>query len=146
MRVTKYKTILDDNRIVSLVKEDSVNYPYASSLHDPVTVHRLMCEVFQHDKQTEEYLYLLCVNAKNKLIGCFEISHGTVNASLRSPREIFQKAFLCNAAGFILAHNHPSGDIAPSNDDIQTYRKIKAASGIMGIRFLDNITLLKRAE
>ena len=82
---------------------------------------------------------MVALNTKNKPLGVFEVSHGTVNQSVCSPRELFIKALLCGAANIILAHNHPSGDIAPSKTDVENYRIVKEAGQLMGIKLLDSI-------
>lgn len=141
MRITQYRTIQNANMEIQLVKERSCNYIGMETLSNPASIHRMLCDVFQHDKQTEEYLYLICVNAATKPTGIFEISHGTVNQALCSPREIFQKALLCNATGIFLAHNHPSGSTTPSKEDLEMYRRIKSACDLMNIPIYDNIII-----
>ena len=69
-------------------------------------------EDLRHRKQ--EHMKLLMLNTKSKLIGETDISKGTVNASLVSPRELFIEALEKNAVSIILMHNHPSGDPVPS--------------------------------
>ena len=93
------------------------------------------------DKLTEEYLYALCLNAKNDIIAVFEVSHGIVNMTVSNPREIFQKALLANATNIILIHNHPSGDPTPSMDDINNKKRIKEAGDILGIKLLDSLVI-----
>ncbi len=139
MRIIKYSTILDDEKHCQLIKEKAVNYNFQGNFNNPKDISEMLCELYNLNRQTEEYLYLICLNTKCKLLGIFEISHGTVNSSLCSPREIFQKALLCNASNIVLAHNHPSGDVTPSREDKCIYRRIKEASTIMGIPFLDNL-------
>lgn len=139
MRITKYNTILNSDKHCELIKEKSVNYQYNGNFSNPQSIYNMLCDVFQHNRQTEEYLYLLCFNTKCRLLGVFEVSHGTVNASLCNTREIFQKALLCNASNIVLAHNHPSGNTTPSKEDIAVYRKIKEAANIMGIGYIDNL-------
>ena len=78
---------------------------------------------------------------KGKPLGVFEISHGTINQSICNPRDIFIKALLCGAAGIILAHNHPSGDVAPSKNDMEIYKRVKEAGQLLGIGLLDNIII-----
>ncbi len=141
MRITKYNTILNTDKHCELIKEKSVNYQYDGNFSNPQSIYNMLCDVFQHDKQTEEYLYLLCFNTKCRLLGVFEISHGIVNASLCNTREIFQKALLCNASNIVLAHNHPSGDTTPSKEDMQIYRRVKEAADIMGIGYIDNLII-----
>lgn len=140
MRITEYKTLLNADRQCEIVKEKSVNYKTnVDTLTSPAAIYRLLCDVFQHDKQSEECVYLLCFSIKCKLLGVFEMSRGTVNTSMCSPREIFQKALLCNASRIVLAHNHPSGDVTPSVQDMKTCEVVKSASTIMGVELLDNI-------
>jgi DNA repair protein RadC len=79
------------------------------------------------------------MNTKNRIIGVFEVSHGTVNASLVTPREAFQKALLANAVSVIFMHNHPSGDCTASRQDIEITNRLVEAGKIIGIDVLDHI-------
>lgn len=141
MRITQYNTIMNDDKICQLVKEKSINYicEGLDSLSSPDRIHRMMCDVFQHDKRPEEYVYLLCLNAKCKLQGIFEISHGAATTSICNPREIFQKALLCNAHNIVIVHNHPSGNPTPSKEDSVIYRKFKELGEMMGVYLADSI-------
>ena len=66
---------------------------------------------------------------------------GTVNKSLVHPREVFKNAYLCSASGIICIHNHPSGDINPSKEDINITLRLKECGKIMGIELLDHIII-----
>ena len=68
---------------------------------------------------------------------------GTLNANLVHPREIFQEALKQNAASVILAHNHPSGDNEPSEDDILITKRISEAGKLMGVEVLDHVIIAK---
>ena len=81
------------------------------------------------------------LNTKSRLLGETDISKGTVNASLISPRELFIEALQKNAVGIILLHNHPSGDPTPSREDILLTRRIKEAGSLIGIELLDHIII-----
>ena len=139
-RMTKYTTKLTENKRVVLEKEVSMNYPTLSyvikSPDDAATIGK---EFMRIHEEPEEYMYMICVNVKNKVIGVFEISHGTVNASLVTPREVFQKALLANAVSIILMHNHPSGDSTPSRQDIEITTRLTEAGKILGVEVLDHI-------
>lgn len=89
----------------------------------------------------EEYVYTLALDNKNKATGLFEISHGTVNSSVISPREIYIRALLLGASSIILFHNHPSGDVTPSKDDILVTKRVKAAGELLGVELLDHIII-----
>jgi DNA repair protein RadC len=84
---------------------------------------------------------MVCVNTKNRVIGVFEISHGTVNSSLVNAREVFQKALLANAVSIILMHNHPSGDVTPSKEDVDVTKKLTEAGKILGVQVLDHLII-----
>ena len=84
---------------------------------------------------------LLLFNTRTKLIGETDISKGTVNAALVSPRELFIEALQKNAVSIILLHNHPSGDPTPSKEDILLTRKVRDAGNLIGIDLLDHIIL-----
>ena len=84
---------------------------------------------------------LLLLNTKARLIGETDISKGTVNASLISPRELFVEALQKNAVSIILLHNHPSGDPTPSKEDVLLTRRIRDAGSLIGIELLDHIVI-----
>lgn len=139
MRITKYKTLKDSNGHASLVKDMATNYTRETSLTNPGAIVQMLCDVFEIDKQTEEYAYLLCFNTAMKLTGVLEISHGSVNCSIVQTREVFQKALLCNASNIIVAHNHPSENTNPSKSDVEVYEKLKEAGALMSIPLQDFI-------
>lgn len=138
MRITTYRTELDENKHNVLVKENSCNYP-VNVLNNPQAAAEMLNDVFRLNKQAEEHLYMIALNTKGKPLGVFEISHGTVNSALCTPREIFIRSLLCGASGIILAHNHPSGDVTPSKEDIATHKRIKETGQLVGIELLDSI-------
>lgn len=142
MRVVKYKTKLVDGRKAVLDKDYSVNYPEMDNMmNSPSVVAKLAKEFLRMHEETEEYMYMLCLNTKLRLNGIFEVSHGNVNSSICGTREIFQKALLGNAVSIILVHNHPSGDCTPSREDIEVTKRLKEAGKIVGVEVLDHIII-----
>lgn len=121
-----------------LVKENDFEYS-EQNLNQPKYIVEMMNSVFSLDRKAEEYMYLLALNTKCVPVGVFEISHGTVNSSLCSPREILIRALLVGATGIILIHNHPSGDITPSQSDYTSTEKINAACEIIQVDLVDHI-------
>lgn len=105
----------------------------------PSTVAEYYMEDMRHQKQ--EHMKLLMLNTKSKLLGETDISKGTVNASLVSPRELFIEALEKNAVSIILLHNHPSGDPTPSENDILLTKRVKEAGALIGIDLLDHIII-----
>lgn len=140
VRMVKYKTKLTENKRVELEKEVSMNCPTLSyvikSPGDAADIGRTFMRIHEN---TEEYLYLICMNTKNKVVGVFELTHGSVNSSMFSTREVYQKALLANAVSIILMHNHPSGDPTPSRQDIEVTKRASEAGNIIGIELLDHI-------
>lgn len=100
-------------------------------------------EVFEYVKPMtrlpKEHLRGLYLNNRNRLIRDEVISIGTLNESLAHPREILVVAIETKCAGFILVHNHPSGDPTPSQEDFAVTRKVLEASKVVEITFLDHI-------
>ena len=91
--------------------------------------------------QRREHFLCLYLNARNQVVHKELISIGSLSASIVHPREVFQVAVTRAAASIILAHNHPSGDVTPSKEDIELTRRMVEAGGIMGIDILDHIIL-----
>ncbi len=87
----------------------------------------------------KEHLVALYLDAQNHLISRETISIGSLNTTRTHPREILQPAIAVSALGFILAHNHPSGSLTPSQDDVDFTRAIKRASEIIGIGLYDHL-------
>lgn len=91
-------------------------------------------------KEKKEHFAILFFDTRNKLI-FNDVSVGTLNASLVHPREVFNKAILNNASHIVIAHNHPSGDSTPSEDDIVTTRRLVESGKILGITVIDHIVV-----
>ncbi|MBM4402763.1 MAG: DNA repair protein RadC [Candidatus Cloacimonetes bacterium] len=93
--------------------------------------------------KAKEHFKLILLNPRNKIIGISTISIGTLNASLVHPREVFKDAIVHSAASVVLAHNHPSDDPDPSEDDLKITKKLVDSGKILGIEVLDHIIIAK---
>lgn len=140
MRITKYRTELDANRHNVLVKESAVNYA-CESLNNSAAIATMFNSVFGLDRMAEEYVYMTAFSSAFKVLGVFEISHGSVSASLISPREVFIRLLLSGAANFVICHNHTSGLCTPSEKDIDMTKRLKKCADLMGVRFIDHIII-----
>ena len=89
--------------------------------------------------ETKEHLFVLHLNTKNQIIKPELISVGTLNAALIHPREVFKAAIKESSHAIILVHNHPSGDVEPSNADKQVTELLKKASALIQIDLLDHV-------
>ena len=94
----------------------------------------------------QEVLYCFCINTKNQINSVELISKGSLTGSIVHPREVLKAAILTNSASIILAHNHPSGNPEPSEDDIEITKRIARACEIMGISFLDHVIISENSD
>lgn len=142
VRMIKYKTRLTENKRVQLEKEYSINRPdLVPIIKSPDDAATIGTDFIRIHEEPEEYMYMLCLNNKNRVTGIFEISHGNVNSSIVGPREVFQKALLANAVNIILMHNHPSGDPSPSKEDVDVTIRLTDAGKLLGIQVLDHLVI-----
>lgn len=93
-----------------------------------------------------EHFQVLLLNVRRRLIRHEHISQGILDQVLVHPREVFKLAINANAAAVVLAHNHPSGDPAPSEGDIKVTRDIIRAGDLLRINVLDHVILGRRNE
>ena len=110
-------------------------------IKNPEAVFKLMSSSIK-DK-AKEHFKLILLNSRNKKIGLSTISIGTLTTSLVHPREVFKDAITHSAASVILAHNHPSGDPEPSEDDLKITRKLVESGKILGVEVIDHIIIGK---
>lgn len=87
----------------------------------------------------DEVVMLACVDNRGIVLDCQEIARGSVNETSITVRRIVELAMLFNAAGVILAHNHPSGLALPSREDITTTKRVQAGLDAVGVRLLDHV-------
>ena len=114
---------------------------YKSSLKitNANTVFNYTKDLFFDKKQ--EYFYALYFDSKQKLIDKKLLFIGTLNRSIVHPREIFKYAYILSASSIICLHNHPSGDVNPSNEDIELTKALVEIGKIQGIPLLDHIII-----
>jgi DNA repair protein RadC len=93
-----------------------------------------------------ETLQVLLLNTRRRLIRVEEISSGTLDTLLVHAREVFRPAIAANASAIVLAHNHPSGDPAPSEADIKVTRDLVRAGHLLKIEVLDHVILGRATE
>ncbi len=110
-------------------------------IKDPETVVKALRAGIK-DK-AKEHFKLILLNPRNKIVGISTISIGTLNASLVHPREVFKDAIKHSAASIVLAHNHPSGDPDPSEDDLTVTKRLTEAGKIFGVEVIDHIIVGK---
>jgi DNA repair protein RadC len=90
---------------------------------------------------SQEHFVCLYLNTKNQVLHRQTIFIGSLNASIVHPREVYKEAFRRSAASVICIHNHPSGDPAPSREDIEVTKRLVECGKILGIELLDHLII-----
>lgn len=93
------------------------------------------------DDKEQEYFYCLYLDNKKRIKKNKLLFMGTINYSIVHPREIFKEAYLVGAISIIIVHNHPTGDVTPSKQDIDTTNKLIEVGNILGIKVDDHIII-----
>ncbi len=112
--------------------------PKVTCSNDAVEVLR---SIWSDQIEYREEFVILCLNRANKVLGYSKISSGGTSGTVADPKIIFQIALKSNASSIILAHNHPSGNINPSDSDLKLTKKLKNAGTLLDIPVLDHIIL-----
>lgn len=125
---------------LQMVQEKNFNYnsKIVSSATDIV---KYINEFEELEKATEETTLLICLNVKNQVVAYTELAKGGINYCNLDMKTIFKNILVCNATKFILVHNHPTGSVVASKNDIEITEHIKQASKIMNVEFLDHIII-----
>ena len=124
---------------LSLVRE--AESTYRSDLLDrPESVAAWLWQEIYHDAPQEQ-MSAVFVDVRNRLIG-YQVAYvGTIARAACEPRAILTAGLLCNATGFILAHNHPSGDPSASAEDLSFTRRMAEAGELVGVKLLDHMII-----
>lgn len=91
--------------------------------------------------QDKEHFWVIHLDSRNRIKLAELVSLGSINASVVHPREVFTRAVSIRSASIVVAHNHPSGDPTPSDDDILLTKRLVKASEILGIGLIDHIVI-----
>jgi DNA repair protein RadC len=97
---------------------------------------------FNIDYNQENFIVFF-LDTKNVLIKSVNLFKGGLNSCIIDPKTVFRKALVLNANAIIVSHNHPSGDLSPSEEDIDIYRKLQEGGGFLGIKVLDSVIFNK---
>jgi DNA repair protein RadC len=91
--------------------------------------------------QDREHFGALLLDGRHCIIGATMISRGTANTTLVHPREVFRTAFLANSSALIVGHNHPSGQVSASQEDLAVFERLKKVGDLLGIPVIDSIVV-----
>lgn len=129
-RVPKYK--------VQLVRDGSV--PFTTKICSTPRQAADLFRAFVGDSD-REHLIAIFLDTQNRFLGLHTVSIGTLDYSVVHPREVFKAAILSNASSLVLAHNHPSGESAPSEEDVRITLELQKAGELLDIPLMDHIVV-----
>jgi DNA repair protein RadC len=139
---------MQNNISLFQVSEIQVTYypKFKASERPKITSSTNAYEIFNQNwdpgkMQLCEQFYIMLLNRNNNVIGLSEISTGGVAGTVADPKRIFATALKANASQIILAHNHPSGNLCPSQQDVLLTKKIVEGGKILDIAILDHLIL-----
>ncbi len=102
----------------------------------------ILADLFREEARADrECFWVLHLNTNHQILERDPVSVGTVRAALVHPREVFKKAILNGANGIITVHNHPSGSLASSAEDVEIRRRLDQAGDIIGIKVFDHLII-----
>ena len=133
-----YRTELNADKTPILVEEKRIEYKRTSNADQVV---KMLNDVFHHGKRAEEIVYEICYAADMTPIVVFEISKGGLSSSIVDLKVVFRNALLMNASSVIIAHNHPSGSLEPSREDLNLLERLRNAGDVLSIQIADFLIL-----
>ncbi len=121
------------------VREVTYTYETRPLVHTPDDVSKVVKPLISDPNK--EHFITLYLNTKNGILKQEIISIGSLNANVVHPREVFRTACMISASHIIVAHNHPSGDPTPSEEDMELTKNLVEAGKVLGIKVLDHIII-----
>ena len=107
--------------------------------NDPLKLYNHYREILKDKNQ--EHFYVVYLDIRNKIIKDKLLFIGTANYSTVHPRDIFKEAYLNGAISVVVIHNHPSGEVLPSKNDLETTKQLVAVGNLLGIKVMDHIII-----
>lgn len=123
---------------LKMVKDRTVKYDVSDTIESSSDVYRLS-KAMEWTHSPEEVFAIVCRKTNGDICGIFEVAKGTIDQCNVHPREVFKRALLANASSIILIHNHPSGSLTPSMDDIGLTKRLVACGKLIGVKVIDHL-------
>lgn len=143
MKTGIYDLLVRETGVPYLARRKSVDVDVANS---PQAIVDMLNRTFKADKQLEEHVWIVCLDTKRNVLALFEVSHGLQNCSPVNPAGVLRRVLMSAAVTFVLAHNHPSGNVEPSNADANFTARLKKVSEQMGVTLDDSIIIGKNGN
>jgi DNA repair protein RadC len=139
-KVIRFKTL------VWKFKETNIKYPELTEMpkkkiSSPRDFFELFLPVFK--EEPVEIFVVAWLSSANRIIGFEKVSVGNINSSIVDPRSVFRSAIVSNSASIIVAHNHPSGNNEPSDEDISITKKLVESGKLLGVHVFDHIIFVE---
>ncbi|MEC9487906.1 MAG: DNA repair protein RadC [Halanaerobium sp.] len=125
--------------VIELAKRLATTGMHKIKIRSPQDAARLLLPGMRYLKK--EVFKVILLDTKNQLIAVEKISQGGLNSSIVHPREVFKPAIKRSCCSLIAAHNHPSGDVEPSQEDIQVTKRLQEGASLLGFDFLDHLII-----
>lgn len=140
MESTRNTTAWNNVAEIELVYKSNVKACNRPKVASPVDAARILLGIWNENKiDFVEQFKVLLLNRANQVIGCVDISTGTTTCTVVDPKLILVAAIKANACGFVISHNHPSGNLQPSRADVHLTEKIKCAAQFHDVKLLDHV-------
>ena len=136
MQQNVFTSVLSEIKVTYTSK---VKYSDMKSIATSRDAEEIFRSIWSDGMQFREEFYMLLLNRANKVTGWYRVSEGGTSGTVVDPKIIFSVALKCNASGIILAHNHPSGNTKPSQQDIDLTKKLVAGGKLLEISVLDHL-------
>jgi len=121
-------------------KEKMIRTPMTSA----EAIYQAMAPRLGHERK--EHVFIILVDTKLRATRTIELSKGNADTALCEPRDVLHHVLINQSSGFVLVHNHPSGDPAPSRQDLILTKKIQEACTLMHLRFVDHLIIGRRGD
>ncbi|WP_082683324.1 JAB domain-containing protein [Fictibacillus sp. FJAT-27399] len=135
----KLYEILQIKQVVAEVREGEIHI-----VRSPIDGAKIAAALIGEDDR--EVFLVMCLNTKNRVVAVHRCHVGALNSSIVHPREVFKAAILNNSASIIVSHQHPSGDLSPSREDIAVSERLAQAGKTLGIEVLDHLIVNAQAN
>ena len=138
MNYTLFTQNIAEVQLSYSTKVKASDRPKITSSKDSYEIFKEIWPSFEH----REYCYVLLLNRANQLLGVYQVSSGGTTGTFVDPKLIFQAALKTNASSVIIAHNHPSGNLQPSDLDKKLTSKLINAGSFLDINVLDHLIII----
>lgn len=133
--ITRYNLEIDARRHPVMVEEQTV--PYETKMNSAELIVKMLNDCFRLKYQAEEKVYLIALDHRMRTLGVFEVAHGQASRCGITCREIYIRALAAGAESIVIAHNHTSGKIEPSEEDKLFCQQVNEAGQLLCIPLID---------